>query len=189
MGINKNQRTSSVRRLTLDALLVAVYFVLSMISVTIGGLKVTFEHLPVIICAVVYGPVDGLLVGAFGEFLNQMLTYGFTPTTILWMLPAMSQGFLLGLGAKLAKKRLGLDALLEKKIPVAFFTACAITGIISSCLNTAAFYVDSKMFGYYSYAMVFGVFWLRIFIGTVSSVLMAMVTKPVAAALRRTRFI
>lgn len=189
MERNNNRRSSSVKRLTLDAVLVAVYFALSMMSVTIGGLKMTFEHLPVIICAVVYGPVDGLLVGAFGEFMNQMLTYGFTPTTVLWMLPAMSQGLLLGLCARFAKKRLGMDALLEKKLPVAFFLACAITGIIGSCINTFAFYVDSKMFGYYSYAMVFGVFWVRIGIGAVSSVLIAMVTKPVAAALRRARFV
>lgn len=187
--MKRNKKNASVKRLTLDAVLVAVYFALSMISVTVGGLKVTLEHLPVIVCAVLYGPVDGLLVGGFGEFLDQMLTYGFTPTTVLWMLPAMFQGLALGLCTRFAKKQLGLDALLEKKFPAAFLIACVITSLGCSCLNTFALYVDSKMYGYYSYAMVFGVFWVRICIGTVSSAILAMVTKPIAAALRRARFV
>ena len=187
--MNKTQKRFTVRRLTLDAVLVAVYFALSMLAVPIGGLKLTFEHLPIIICAVAFGPVDALLVGLLGEFMNQMLTYGFTPTTLLWTLPALFRGLSMGLCARLVKKHLGVDALMEKKFPAAFAAVCVISGVICSCINTFAFYVDSKMFGYYSYAMVFGVFWLRIGASAISSVVMAVAAKPVVTALRRGKMI
>ena len=188
--MSKNRKNGfTARRLAMDAVLVALYFALSMIAIPMGGLKLTFEHLPVILCALLFGPVDALLVGGLGELINQMLTYGFTPTTILWMSPAMFRGLSMGLCAVFAAKRMGMDALLEKKAPVAFFVACVISGLICSMLNTLTLYVDSKMFGYYNYAMVFGVFWIRMAASAVSSVLMAMAAKPVAVALRKAKFI
>lgn len=188
--MSKNTRkTTNTKRIALDAVLVALYFALSMIAVPIGGLKLTFEHLPVIICALLFGPVDALLVGGLGELINQMLTFGFTPTTILWMTPAMFRGLSMGLAAVWAGKTLGLEALLEKKAPVAFWITCVISGLICSLLNTFTLYVDSKMFGYYSYAMVFGVLWIRLAASAASSVLMSVAAKPVVAALRKAKVI
>ena len=51
------------------------------------------------------------------------------------------------------------------------------------------FYVDAKMFHYYEYHMIFGVFWIRIASGIISSLLMAIVALPVVAALKRANFI
>jgi predicted branched-subunit amino acid permease len=45
------------------------------------------------------------------------------------------------------------------------------------------------MFGYYSYAMVFGVLWIRLGASAVSSVLMSVAAKPVAVALRKAKMI
>ena len=58
-----------------------------------------------------------------------------------------------------------------------------------SLINTFTLYVDSKMFGYYSYAMVFGVLWLRLATGAISSVLMAVASKPVVLALKKSKLI
>ncbi len=186
---NNNCSRSTAKRLALNAALVALYFALSMLAVPIGGFKLTFEHLPVILCAVFFGPVDAVIVGALGEFINQMLTFGFTPTTILWMTPAMFRGLSMGLAGKLAPKMLGREALLEQKLPVAFWVCCVISGLICSGLNTFTLYVDSKMFGYYSYAMVFGVLWLRLGASAISSVLMSVVAKPLVHAMRKARVI
>lgn len=177
------------KRLALNAVMVALYFALSMMAVPIGGFKLTFEHLPIILCAAFFGPLDAVIVGALGEFINQMLTFGFTPTTILWMTPAIFRGLSMGLGAKLAPKRFGKAALLETKVPVSFVAYCVISGLICSLLNTFTLYVDSKMYGYYSYAMVFGVLWLRLGASAISSVLMSVVTKPLAHTLRKSRMI
>ena len=188
MSTNNRSRFTA-KRLALNAAMVALYFALSMMAVPVGGFKLTFEHLPVILCAVLFGPVDALIVGALGEFINQMLTFGFTPTTILWMAPAMIRGLSMGLGARLAPRFLGLEALLEKKVPVAFWVMCIVAGLVCSLVNTFTLYVDSKMFGYYSYAMVFGVLWLRLGASAISSALMAVVVKPLTHALRKTNLI
>jgi ECF transporter S component (folate family) len=186
---NKKTSTFSTRRLALNAVMIALYIALSTLAIPLGGLKLTVEHLPVIITALLFGPLDALLVGAFGELINQMLTFGFTPTTILWMAPAMFRGLSMGLCAKYLANHAGLTAVIEKKLPVAFLVICVISGLLCSLLNTFTLYVDSKMFGYYSYAMVFGVLWVRLATSAVSSVLMAVVSKPVVIALRKAKII
>lgn len=187
--MNNKHSKFSAKRLAANAVLVALYVALSMLAVPIGGFKLTFEHLPIIICAVFFGPIDAVIVGALAELINQMLTFGFTPTTILWMAPAMFRGLSMGLCAKLAPNRLGRNALLGKKIPVAFLICCVISGLICSMINTFTLYVDSKMYGYYSYALVFGVLWLRLGASAISSVLMSVVSKPLATALSKTKLV
>ena len=87
------------------------------------------------------------------------------------------------------KKQLTADRLLKSKALMWYLIACVIAGIIASLLNTFALYVDSKMFGYYSYAMVFGILWLRLGAGAISAVLMAVVTKPGVTALKKSNMI
>ena len=67
-----------VKRIAIDAVLIALYFALSWASVEIAGIKLTFVGLASIIAAMVYGPIDGFLVGFLGAFCEQMLKYGFT---------------------------------------------------------------------------------------------------------------
>ena len=72
----KNRFTA--KRIAINAVLVALYIGLSMFSFILGGVKITLEGLPVVICAIVFGPIDAVIVGFLGEFVNQMLTFGFT---------------------------------------------------------------------------------------------------------------
>lgn len=180
---------SKTQKMAVSAMLAALYFALSMLAIPVGGLKLTFEHLPVIIAALMFGPVDALIVGALGELANQMMTYGITATTILWMTPAMFRGLSMGLCAKLLSGSVGTNAVIEKKLPVGFLVTCVISGLICSLLNTFTLYVDSKMYGYYSYAMVFGVLWIRLAASAVSSVVMAVVAKPLLDAMRKARIV
>ena len=180
---------NKTKRMATNAMLAALYFALSMLAVPMGGLKLTFEHLPIIIASLMFGPVDALIIGALGELANQMMTYGITATTILWMTPAMFRGLSVGLCAKYLRKYVGLDAVIEKKLPIAFLVICVITGLFCSLLNTFTLYVDSKMYGYYSYAMVFGVLWVRLAASAVSSVLMAVAGKPVLAAMKKAKIV
>ena len=180
---------NKTKRMATNAMLAALYFALSMLAIPVGGLKLTFEHLPIIIAALMFGPVDALVIGALGELANQMMTYGFTVTTVLWMAPAMFRGLSMGLCAKFLSKYVGANTVIEKKLPLAFWVTCVISGLICSLLNTFTLYVDSKMFGYYSYAMVFGVLWIRLAASAVSSVVMAAAAKPVLAAMRKAKIV
>ena len=180
---------NKTKRMAVNAMLAALYFALSMLAVPVGGLKLTFEHLPVIIAAMMFGPVDAIIIGALGELANQMMTYGLTPTTILWMTPAVFRGLSVGLCAKALGKYMGMDAVIEKKLPLVFLAVCVISGLLCSLLNTFTLYVDSKMYGYYSYALVFGVLWVRLVASAVSSVLMAIAGKPVLAAMKKAKIV
>ena len=174
----------TTRRLVLDAVLIALYIVLAFFKIQLGNiLRFNMASFAVVMCAVAFGPVDGLIVGFLGEFLAQILgPYGLTPTTVLWALPEAIRGGLLGLVIVSFK-------LMDKEKFVLFLVSCVVTGILASLANTFALYVDSKMYGYYSYAMVFGILWLRLGASAISSALMAVVVKPLANVLRKARVI
>ena len=189
-NLEKKRQNVIIKRLVLDAVMIAMFLVLSLtVTIRAGALKITFASLPVIICATVFGPVDAFLVGTLGALLEQMLTYGFTPTTILWILPAGVRGLFVGLCIKLIRKWISPDAPMKGKGTAAFFAVCIISAVIVSCMNTFTLYVDSNMYGYYTYALVFGAFVARVISGVISSSLMAAATLPVTAALKRAKII
>lgn len=178
------------KRIAIDAIFIAVFFALSMFSVEIGGVKLTFTSLPAVICAMIYGPVDGFLVGFLGAFLEQMLRYGFTATTLLWVLPPAIRGLTIGLATVLFRKSLSLDSVLSggrKLIP--YFAVCLTAAVITSLGNTVVYYIDAKMYGYYTYELIFGVAGIRVVTNLISSALTAIVALPVLAALRKAKLI
>ena len=181
----------TVRRLALDAMLVAVYIVLGFLKIPIGNLlRINLASFSVVVCAIVFSPIDGLVVGFLGEFLSQVLgPYGLTPTTLLWVLPEAVRGLLLGCIMLGFTKKYSLSQLIKSKSMVAFLAACIVTGVVASLLNTFALYVDSKMFGYYSYYMVFGVLAVRLGLAVVMSGMFGFVALHIAADLRRNKIV
>ena len=181
-----------VKRLVLDAVLIALYIVLGFWKIPIGNiLRVNMASFAVVVCAVAFSPLDGLVVGFMGEFLSQILgPYGLTPTTALWALPEAVRGVTLGLAMLLfARKQLTAGKIIKSKAIVVYLAVCIFTGLLASLFNTFALYVDSKMFGYYSYHMVFGVLIARLGIATVLSTMFGYIALPVVSALRRNKII
>ncbi len=180
----------TTRRLVFDAVLIALFFVLSISSLRIGNtFKISFASLPIVVAAMMFGPVDGFIVGFVGELLSQMLTYGFTATTILWMLDPAARGLIIGIACILLKQYMRLDRIVAQKQPYVYFLIIALSSFAASTLNTLALYVDSKMFGYYEYHMVFGVYFVRIGTGMVSSLLMGAIAIPILVALKKTKVV
>ena len=53
-----------IKRIALDAVMAALYIGLALLSITLfNSIKITFEGLPIIICALIFGPVDAAIVG------------------------------------------------------------------------------------------------------------------------------
>ena len=181
----------STKRLVLDALLIALYVLLGFLKIPIGNmLRVNMASFAVIVCAVAFGPVDGLVVGFMGEFLSQILgPYGLTPTTLLWALPEAARGLSLGLAVVLLSRKKENLATKQGAAMVVYLLACVFTGIIASLLNTLALYVDSKMFGYYNEYMVFGVLLIRLGMAVVMSGAFGYITRFIVSALRRNKFL
>ena len=60
------------RQLTMDAVLAAMCAALGSISIDLGNLKFSFESLPVIIGALLFGPVDGVFIGGIGTLIASL---------------------------------------------------------------------------------------------------------------------
>lgn len=180
----------AVKRLVLNAVLIALYVLLGFVKIPIGNmLRINLASFAVVVCAVAFSPIDGLIVGFMGEFLSQILgPYGMTPTTALWALPEAVRGLLLGLFMLIfVKKQLDASCLLKSKAIGWYLLACVISGVVASLLNTLALYVDSKMFGYYNHYMVFGVLLVRLILAVVMSGGFGYIALHIVSALKRNK--
>lgn len=148
-------------RLTTNAMMAAMCAVLGYVALDLGNLKITFESLPVLLAALMFGPVDGMLVGGIGTLIYQLLRYGVSATTLLWILPYIVCGLFAGYVARAAKFNNTRRQLL--------FTVVAAELLIL-LLNTVAIYADSKIYGYYSFAFVFGSLLIRFVIAVAKGV-------------------
>ena len=75
-----------IKRLVSDGMLIGVYVVLTYLSFSIGNIKIGLGPLATILTALLYGPVDGLIVSILGELLNQFIKFGITLTTPIWII-------------------------------------------------------------------------------------------------------
>ena len=179
----------TVRRIAIDAILIALFFALSIPSPEIAGVKLTFVALTTILAALFFGPVDAFLVGFLGAFLEQLLKYGLTATTMLWVLPEALRGLLFGLCVFFFAKQFTYDKLILRRKPYFYYGACIVTGMLTSVFNTLVFYVDATLYGYYTYALIFGVFWYRLLLSIVVSLVLATVALPIFGALKKTKIL
>ncbi len=170
---------NKTKRLTTLAMLIALYVVLSILTpVKLQNFKFTFEALPVLIGALLGGPLDGLAVGGIGSFIYQLLFsgYGLTVTTPLWILPHALSGLIVGLYARARRYDYSF---------VAVVIIAAISALLVTALNTLALYIDAKVFGYYSDALVFGSLPLKILTGIILAVLFSLILPQLLRTLKR----
>ncbi|MBS1402068.1 MAG: ECF transporter S component [Oscillospiraceae bacterium] len=169
----------TVKRLAVDAMFTAMCTVLGMVALDFISMKITFESLPVLIGALLFGPVDGVAIGLIGTLLYQLLRYGVSATTLLWMLPYGVCGLLVGWYAARRKFNLSLGQLMGVTV---------VNELLITALNTGVIYVDSMIYGYYSKAVVFGMLIPRIALsigkGIVFALLLPYLLKAARKALR-----
>ncbi len=170
------KRIFTTRQMAMDAVLAAVCAVLGYYGPDLGNLKITFEGLPVIVAALLFSPLDGAAVGAVGTLLYQLLRYGVSATTLLWILPYVLCGLLVG--------RIADRCAPEKSFLRLAGTVLAGEGLVF-LLNTLVIYADSKIYGYYSFPYVFGSFFLRAGICAAKTVLYSAVLPGLLTALRK----
>ncbi len=170
------QKKITVRNLAFDAMLAAMFFALSFCSIKLGNMKISVSGLPVLVGAMLFGPLDGFLIGFVGSFLEQLVSYGLTATTLLWLLPVAIRGLLAGLYAK--KKNFELSGAETVAVTVA-------TALVLTVLNTAVMYIDSKIYSYYSYAYVFGALAERFVIGVITAVIFSIILPPLLKLIKK----
>ena len=164
------------KQLATDAILAAMCAVLGAVSLDLQSFKLTFESLPVIMAALMFGPADGMAVGGVGTLIYQLLRYGVSVTTPLWILPYVLCGLFAGLYAKkhhfsLSTKETGICML--------------FTGFTVLILNTLTIYVDSRIFGYYTPALIMGSLALRIVTAVLKAVIFTLLLPVLIRSVRK----
>jgi len=144
------------KQLATDAMLAAMCAALGYLALDTGTMKVTFESLPILLGALLFGPVDGALIGLVGTGIYQLLRYGVSATTLLWMLPYVLCGLLVGCYAK--RQRFALTG---KQI----LLAVMLNELLITALNTGVIYLDSKLYAYWFPGYVSAALTVRFVIG------------------------
>ncbi len=169
-------KTMKAKQMATDSMLAAMCAVLGAVSIDLGNLKVTLESVPIIVGALLFGPLDGAMIGFVGTFVYQVLRYGFSVTTFLWMLPYVVCGIIVG---AYAKKR-GFELDLKRTVFIVVLAELVVT-----TLNTGVMYIDSKIYGYYSAAYIFGSLVLRYIICVGKAVVTGAVMPPLISTLKK----
>ena len=169
----------NAKRLTTNAVLIALYVVLSFVSLNFGFLKLSFALLPVFLSALCFGAVDAVAVGAVASFIQQMLTYGFTATTVLWMLPPIVLGALVGLYARSKQ----FDMTIRQHAFIIVIGCLTVTTI-----NTGVMLIDGWVYGY-PVAFTFSVVSLRYVSSIAMAVIYTIVVPRVVTLIRRSGLI
>lgn len=160
-------------------MLAAVFAALSIMTpIRLQNIKITFEGVPVLVGALLFGAPDGALVGFIGALVYQLFLsgYGVTVTTPLWILPHVVSGLVVGLFAQ--KKAFRFRR--AEVVP-----ALVVSELLVTAINTFAIYVDSKIFGYYTPTIITGVLGVRILAAAIRGVAYGLILPPVVSALRR----
>lgn len=170
-------RKLSIVRLAYDAVLAAMCAVLgSIASLDLGTWKFTFENFPVLVGALLFGPIDGMLVGGIGIFLSQMIRYGVELSTPLWVFPYILSGLFTGLCAKKLKYNIS---------QVQMIVIIVLNGIIVTAANTLGLFIYNKYILGVPLAATIAAIPKRVAISIVKSVAFAFILPPVLKALRQ----
>lgn len=175
---NKSKQWISVRMMAVDAVLVAMYVVLNSFAIRTANIKFTLDAFPIIVGAAMFGPLHGTLIGFLGSGIYQLFFsgYGVTPTTPLWMLPVLVRGFIVGLYSRHRGYEPPVGGLIVITI---------VAGVLTTALNTLALYVDSIIYNYYSYELVFGLLIPKVVISIILAVLFALFTPALIKKIRK----
>lgn len=159
-------------------MLAAMCAVLGYLAIDMNVIKITFESVPIIMAALMFGPLDGIAVGGIGTLLYQVIRYGITVTTPLWILPYVLCGLIIGLFAK--KHDFNLTQRQTLIIVV-------LTELMITVLNTGTMYVDAKIFAYWFPGFISAALAIRLIVCVVKAVAYAYLLPPLIKSISAQR--
>jgi uncharacterized membrane protein len=173
-------KRSLVYHISLQAMFIALYFVLAKITVSLGNLHLTLASLPLLVSALLLGLGDTVTIALLGEFLIQVFSYGISLTTPLWLLAPVVRALILGgVAAFYRKKGLELD---HKIFP--YYLTVVVAALVVTLINTGVLFLDALIVGY-PFSFVWLETLLRFLAGLVTAVVVALLAHPLADALRK----
>jgi len=175
-GIMRRSVNMKAKRLAIDGMLCAMCAVLGYIAIDATAFKVTFETVPILLAALMFGPVDGLAVGGIGTLIYQLLKYGVSATTVLWILPYVLMGLLLGLYSKKYN---------YKNTNKQILVAVILAELLVTVLNTGVMYIDAVMYSYYFKGFITGSLALRLVICIAKAIVFGIVIPKITTAVKK----
>jgi len=164
------------------ALLAAMYVPLSLyVAVQMGNVRISFGSLPVVIAALLFGPLDAAAAALVGEFFKQLLTYGVTYTTALYLIPPALRGLVIGGMAVLVRQKGGR---LEERRWLCY-GVCVVAAVCTTIGNTLVNWLDSVLMNYYFPGLILGDLAYRLIVGMANAVIIASIAIPLVGLLRR----
>ena len=170
-----------LKKLCLSAVMAALYFGLDFFSSYLSKLtgdtfKISFSALPVMIIAILCGPVWATGTGFVGAFLGQLIgPYGLTATTVLWCMPAVVRAVSFGLLFILFKRSLK---------PTALSVSAVISSVLVTAANSFVMYLDALIYKYpieiFKIALIY-----RIIIGILTAIVFAIILPPIIEKLNK----
>ena len=130
----------SVKDISLASTFAALSIILDVLSVRTDSSKYTLYGLPLLFAGILFGPWVGLLTGLVSGFLSQLLTFGLSITTPLWMIAPMLWGFISGL--------LFHNVFKKKESPKNIVLTVILTSVFVTLTNTLALYLDGLIYHY-----------------------------------------
>ena len=174
------------KTICLVGVLAALYVPLSLFAgVQVGNVRISFGSLPVVVCALLFGPLEAALVAMVGEFFKQLLTFGVTYTTVLYLIPPALRGAIVGAAALWTLRR---GRRLEER-RVLCYAVCVVAAMVTTAGNTLVNLLDSIIFHYYTFALIFGDAVYRFAVGMLNAVVIASIAILIVTLLRRRRVV
>ena len=172
-----------IYKISFCAVFAAMYVVLALIDIGIGpNIRLSFGSLPIIIMSLLFGPAVGVCTALVGELLNQILTYGLTVTTPIWLLVPMIRAFIIGFGAKLYKKK--FDKPIECRLPW-LYVVTGVAAAATTFFNTIAIGLDAWIFGFFSWPYVTAALAIRFAVGIVTAIILSTISIPIVKAIKK----
>jgi ECF transporter S component (folate family) len=177
-----NKKRFNIYTICMIALLTAMVVLLKRtLAIETPYIKINFAPLPIMLAAMLFGPVEGMVVGLLGEFIAQITgPYGLAPTTVLYVAPAAIRGVVVGLGA-VGCRRTGRR--IERR-PVVCYAVGIAGAVLTTVGNTVSIWLESVM--YHTEFMVHIPFLpARFANGIITALAVTTVCIPLVHALRR----
>ncbi len=172
---------SKIRRITMDAMMVAIFVVLAKFTIKAGPIHIAFSGLSVVFASIYFGLPDGLIVALLGETVIQLTSsYGITPTTPLWILPPAFRALSAGLFALPFRKK---GEALEQHI-IFYILANLIGAILVTLSNAGVEWIDGQVMGY-NPKLTYILILTRAGVGLVSATLVGLLCYPLLRAVRK----
>lgn len=144
----------------------------------VTSMKIAIKSLPLYVGAITFGPIAGAFIGLVGELVLQLTgQYGFTATTLFWVIPYVIVGIICGIAFE--------NKFVKLNGEIKYWLFIIALQVILTLLNTVAILIDSIIFGYYTFIYVYGSLIVRLMSSILAGMMYCVVISFIINAIKK----